>query len=86
MFNRLAAYLSHRPVALQIGALVAATALPLILASAVMFDRLVAKEREQARESLMVRAKTLAALVDNEIDTFAAIGWALASLIKTEGG
>ncbi len=78
MRKRLAAYLSHRPVALQIGALVAATTLPLIGGSAFMFHHLVEREHERTRESLMLRARTLAALVDSRADTFEAIGWALA--------
>ena len=64
--------------AIQIGALAVAVAIPLIFASALVFDRLVQEERQRVRESLMLRAKSLAALVDNELENYAALGWALA--------
>jgi signal transduction histidine kinase/CheY-like chemotaxis protein len=58
--------------------LVLATALPLLLASFVMFNRLAANERDNIRQGLLVNAKTLAGLVENEIDKHAAIAATLA--------
>ena len=77
--NRLTALIGRQPLAVQIGALIAATALPLILAFSLVFVQLVLNEQGRAREALLLRTRTLAALVDNEIETFAAIGWALAN-------
>ncbi len=68
----------RQPFSRQLILLVVATALPLILSSFLMYDRLVANERENLRERLVVGAKTLALLVDNEIDTHAAIATTLA--------
>ena len=70
---------SRRPsFSRQLILLVVATALPLILSSFLMYEQLVANERENIREGLVVRATTLALLVDNEIDTYAAIATTLA--------
>ncbi len=82
MFDRVVGAFSRRPAAFQTGVLVAATALPLIVASGFMFDSLSSRERERVREDLLVRARTLASAVDNEINTHAAIGWSLAASSK----
>ena len=82
MFDRAGAAFGRRPAAFQIGLLFVATALPLIVASAFMFEQFSSAERERARDDLLVRARTLAALVDNEIATHAAIGWSLAGSSK----
>ena len=63
----------------QLILLVLATALPLLGISALMFRELVGIGRESLRRDLMVSAKTLAALVDNEIDTHTAIASTLAA-------
>ncbi len=78
MFDRVVAAFSRRPAAFQIGLLFVATALPLIVASGFMFHSLSSLARERAGEDLLVRAKTLAAAVDSEINTHTAIGWSLA--------
>ena len=70
--------MSRRPLAFQLTLLVIATALPLMLAALLMYDRLVASQRENIRQSLLVSAETLASLVENEIDTHAAIAATLA--------
>jgi signal transduction histidine kinase len=70
--------ISQRPLSNQLALLVVVTAIPLILASLFMYDRLVANERANIRNNLLVSAKTLALLVENEIDTHRAMGAALA--------
>ena len=82
MLDRLVAAFSFRPVAFQIGVLVAATALPLIVAAGFTFESFSWRERERTREDMLVRARTLASAVDNEIKTNAAIGWSLAASSK----
>ena len=57
----------------QLMLLVLVTALPLMLSSLLMYNRLVANARESIRQSLLVSANTLAGLVDSEIDTHVAI-------------
>jgi len=84
LFDRVVAAFSRRPAAFQIGLLFVATALPLILASGFIFQSLSSRERERVREDLMVRSKTLASLVENEINTNAAIGWSLAGSSKLD--
>ena len=76
--SRCAAVLGRLPLWRQLALLVAATALPLLLLSLLMFKQMVASERQGIRQSLMVSAKTLAGLVDNEIATHAAIAATLA--------
>ena len=73
-----ASKLGRRPFAQQLALLVVATAAPLILASSLMTYSLVANERARIRESVVVSAKSLAALVDNEIDTHMAMAFTLA--------
>ena len=70
--------LGRRPLSFQLFLLVAATALPLILTSILMYSRLVANERENLGDSLFLHAKTLAALVESEVETHAAVGATLA--------
>jgi signal transduction histidine kinase/ActR/RegA family two-component response regulator len=60
---------SRRPLWHQLVLLALATALPLLLSSYLMFNRLASNERDYIRQSLLVNSKTLAALVDTEIDT-----------------
>lgn len=67
-----------RPLWQQLALLVVATAVPFLVVSLFMFNRLVAIERDNIRRELMVNAKTVAALVDNEIATHAAIASTLA--------
>ena len=75
---KLAQILGRRPLSFQLFLLVAATALPLLLASFVMYNRLVANERENLGASLFLHAKTLAALVEGEVETHAAVAATLA--------
>ncbi len=65
--------LSRRPLWHQLVLLALAAALPLMLSSYFMFSRLAANERDNIRQGLLLNSKTLAALVDNEIDTHVAI-------------
>ena len=74
----LVAAFGRRPLWHQLAALVLATAIPILAVTVLMFTRLVANERDGIRQGLMVSAKTLANLVDNEIDTHAAIASTLA--------
>ena len=76
--SHLAVALGRRPLAFQLTLLVLVTALPLMLSSLLMYTRLVANEREGIRQGLIESAKTLAGLVDNEIDTHVAIASTLA--------
>ncbi len=76
--GNLSAFLGRRPLWQQLAMLALATALPLLLASVIMFNRVVQNERDSIRQGLMVNAKTLAGLVDNEINTHAAIASTLA--------
>ncbi len=69
---------SGRPLRFQLTVLTVATAVPLLLLSLLIFLQMVAKERESIRQSLLVTARTLAGLVDNEIDTHAAVAATLA--------
>ncbi len=78
MPGRWAKGLGRVSLPIQLGALALAVALPLIFASALIIDRLVQQEQQRVRENLLLRAKALSALVDNEVETHAALGWALA--------
>lgn len=53
--------------------LVLATALPLLIANYVSYQRLVSNERQSIEQSLLLRARLLGSLIDNEIDTHAAV-------------
>jgi hypothetical protein len=55
---------------------VCATALPLLALALLMVNQLVDLERQSTRTSLMNSARTLAALTDNESDTYSAIATA----------
>ncbi len=65
--------LSRRPLWHQLVLLALAAALPLVLSSYYMFVQLAANERENIRQGLLLNSRTLAALVDNEIETHIAI-------------
>ncbi len=68
---------SRRSLRQQLVILVLAATLPLLAASALMFKRLVDNERSADLRSLVVNARTLAALVENEIDAHVAMGTTL---------
>ena len=70
--------LGRYPLRHQLVLLVLATALPLVLATYLMFQQLVAHERANTRQSLLDDAKQLATLVDGEIDLHIAIARTLA--------
>ena len=55
------------------------TALPLIGLSIILFLEMVANERRSVRDGLMANARSLAELVDNEIDTHIAVAASLAT-------
>ena len=57
---------------------VLATVIPFGVASILMFNRLIKNERLNLRTGLMVNARTVSAVVDNEINTHAAIAATLA--------
>ena len=78
MISRLAGWLGRLSLNQLLALVVLASTAPFIVASLLMFNRLVADERKAIRTDLMVNAKTLAALVDNEIETHAAIAATLA--------
>jgi signal transduction histidine kinase len=86
MQMKLAQILGQRPLSFQLFLLVAATALPLLLTSLVMYSRLVANERENLGDSLFLHAKTLAALVEGEVETHAAVGATLARSPALQAG
>jgi signal transduction histidine kinase/CheY-like chemotaxis protein len=74
----LSAIVGKRPLWFQLALLAAVVALPLLLASYVMFNRLVEDSRHNTKQLLLVNAKTLSGLVDNEIQTHIAIATTLA--------
>ncbi len=80
MLGYLRSALGKRSLAFQITLLVAVTAFPLLFLSFLTYDRLVSNERENFRKSVLLRAKTIAALAENEVDTHTAI---LATLATT---
>jgi hypothetical protein len=57
-----------------------------MLASWLMYSRLVINERQNIRQSLVTSARTLAALTDSEIDTHLAIGVTLSHSRALQGG
>ena len=71
-------HLSRRSLAYQLMLLVAVTAIPLLISSLLMFDKLTQYDRENLKQNLMGSARAAAALVDNEIDTHTAIATTLA--------
>lgn len=76
--SKLRAILGRHPLWRQLALLVLATALPLVFATYLMFQQLVAHERANTRQSLLDDAKQLATLVDGEIDLHIAIARTLA--------
>lgn len=71
--RRFAAAVGMRPLWFQLALLAAVIALPLMLSTYVMFDRLVENSRITKRQTLELTAKTLSSLVENEIQTHIAI-------------
>jgi signal transduction histidine kinase/CheY-like chemotaxis protein len=84
--SRFTAVLSRHSLAQQLILLVLATSLPLLLLSLFMFNLLVANERNSIRQTLLANARTLAGLVDNEIDTHAAVAATLARSPSLQNG
>ena len=69
---------SRRSLAFQLTLLVLVTAIPLLVLAQLMYRQLVANERDNIRQGLLTSARTLAALVDSEIDTHLALAAGLA--------
>ena len=67
-------------------ALVLGTAVPLLALALVMFQQLIAHERQAVRDGLMSNARSLGALVDKEIDTHMAVAATLATSLALESG
>jgi signal transduction histidine kinase len=72
-FRRFVAAIRNRPLWVQLALLSASIALPLLMSSYFMFSRIVESSRDNTRQSLLLNAKTLAGLVDTEIQTNIAI-------------
>ena len=66
--------------------LVLATTVPLLALALMMFERLIAFERQSVREGLVSNARSLAALIDNEIDTHTAVAASLATSPNLQNG
>ena len=66
--------------------LVLVTALPLLTLAMVMSAAMISAEREASRDVLMNGARTLASLVDNEIDTHLAVAATLATSPALQSG
>jgi signal transduction histidine kinase len=77
-FRNLAPAVGTRPLWFQLALLSAVLVLPLLLSSYVMFSRMVENSRTSTKQALLLNAKTLASLVDNEIQTHIAIASTLA--------
>jgi signal transduction histidine kinase/CheY-like chemotaxis protein len=73
ILGTLATFLSRRPLWYQLALLALAAAVPLLFSTYFMFNRLVENDHENIRLNLLLNSKTLAALVDKEIDTHLAI-------------
>ncbi|WP_291864819.1 ATP-binding protein [Bradyrhizobium sp.] len=69
---------SRRSLAFQLTLLVLVMAIPLLVLAQLMYRQLVDNERESIRQGLLSSARTLAALVDSEIDTHLALAAGLA--------
>lgn len=82
----LSSVVSNRPLWIQLALLAAVVAVPLLLASYVMFNWLVEDSRLNTKQLLLVNAKTLSGLVDNEIQTHIAIATTLAYSPALEAG
>ena len=78
--------LGRHPLWRQLVLLVLVTALPLVLASMLMFRQLVDHQRASTRQSLLTAAVQLASLVDNEIDIHAAIATTLSHSAALQTG
>ena len=63
----MARLMARMPLWTQLALLVVATAAPLLLAAVLMFNRVVASDREGVRKDLMLSARILADLIDTEI-------------------
>ena len=57
--------------------------MPLLALALMMFERLVAFERQSVREGLVSNARSLAGVIDNEIDTHTAVAASLATSPKS---
>ena len=85
--TKITTHLSRRSLAYQLVLLVAVTAIPLLLSSLLMFDKLTQYDRENLKQNLLGSARAAASLVDNEIDTHTAIATTLAqspSLMRSD--
>lgn len=69
-----------------LAAIVLATALPLVALALLVHQQLVANERQASRASMMINARSLAALIDNEIDIHIAVAATLATSRALEIG
>jgi PAS domain S-box-containing protein len=67
-------------------ALVFGTAVPLFVLALIMLQQLIAHERQAVRDGLMSNARSLGALVDNEIDTHMVLAATLATSLALESG
>ncbi len=86
MIARMSGAFSGLTLARQLVLLVLVTALPLILSLLLLFDRLATSERDTIRQGLLVSSKILAGLVENEVETFAAVGTTLATSPSLQQG
>ena len=82
----LAGTLGRRSLAFQLVMIVLITAVPLIGASFLMYTSLVANDRTGLRQNLLLRAKAIAALIDNEIETHLAVAATLARSRELQNG
>ena len=69
-----------------LGALGLATAIPLLILAVFIYQQMLANQRDAIRESLEGRAQTLAALLENELDTHLAVAGTLATSFLLESG
>jgi PAS domain S-box-containing protein len=69
-----------------LGVLVLATAVPLLALALLMYHQMVGQQRDIVRDGLMNSARTLSALVDNEIDTHMAVAATLATSLALQSG
>ena len=77
---------SRLPITWQLLLLVILTAVPLMAATLLAVNRMSANELQTVRQALMSSSVNLAALVDNEIDTHAAIASTLAQSAHLQNG
>jgi len=69
-----------------LAALVLGTAVPLLALAFFMLQQLIAHERQAVRDGLMSNARSLAALVEKEIETHIAVAAALATSVALKSG